>query len=170
MSDEGEGKGVDARSVETRSVETSGAEGRKARAAALWSLYGMDVANRLNPAWIDDFYPIAHDLDPEVSALWHDVEARLLGVLSDLEHLDEEIQKVSPRWRVERMANIDRNILRLGAWEIFKRDTPAIVVINACVELAKDYGEQNTPGFVNGLLDQICKDHDIPVTSEPSSS
>jgi N utilization substance protein B len=152
------------------SVQGKGAEGKKAREAALWSLYGMDVAERLVAEAIDDFYPIAHDLDPEVSELWHDVEARLIGVLDILPRLDEELQKVSPRWRIERMAHIDRNILRLGAWELFSAQTPPIVVINACVELAKDYGEQNTPGFVNGLLDQICKDHDISVVSEPSSS
>jgi N utilization substance protein B len=142
----------------------------KAREVALWSLYGMDVAERLAPESIDDFYPIAHDLAPEISELWHDIESRLVGVIEDMARLDEEIQKVSPRWRVERMAHIDRNILRLGVWELFNRDTPPIVVINACVELAKDYGEQTTPGFVNGLLDQICKDHDITVTSEPPSS
>lgn len=136
---------------------------RKAREIALWALYGMDVADALVPKAIDEFYPIAEDLDSGASALWHLVEARVEGVVEHRPRLDEEVQKVSPRWRLERMAAIDRNLLRMGAWELFYTDTPPIVVINACVELAKEYGEQNTPGFINGLLDQICKDHGIEV-------
>ncbi len=139
---------------------------KKAREAALWALYGMDVADQLAPKTADQFYPIASDLDADLTEVWHDVEARVDGVVEELARIDEEIQKVSPRWRLERMAVIDRNILRLGAWELFHRQTPPIVVINACVELAKNYGEQTTPGFVNGLLDQICKDHGIQVSPE----
>lgn len=139
---------------------------KKAREAALWALYGMDVAGQLAPEKAAQFYPIASDLDAELTDVWHEVEARVEGVVDELPRIDEEIQKVSPRWRLERMAVIDRNILRLGAWELFNRQTLPIVVINACVELAKDYGEQTTPGFVNGLLDQICKDHGIQVSPE----
>jgi transcription antitermination protein NusB len=140
-------------------------EQEKAREVALWVLYGMDVADRLVPGAIEDFYAIAQDLDPQVEDLWSDVSERVEGVVGQRPHLDEQIQQVSPRWRLERMAVVDRNILRLGAWELFAGQTPPIVVINACVELAKGYGEQNTPGFVNGLLDQICKDHGIEISS-----
>lgn len=136
----------------------------KAREVALWILYGMDVSEQLGASALDAYYPIAHDLAPNSAEIWAEIEARVEGVVGELERIDEEIQKVSPRWRVQRMAVIDRNILRVGTWELFHADTPAIVVINACVELAKDYGEQNTPAFVNGLLDQICKDHGIQVT------
>ncbi|QDG53770.1 transcription antitermination factor NusB [Persicimonas caeni] len=139
---------------------------KKAREAALWALYGMDVTGQLVPKAAEGFYPISSDLDDELTEVWHDVEARVHGVVEELPRIDDEVQRVSPRWRLERMAVIDRNILRLGAWELFNRQTPAIVVINACVELAKEYGEQNTPGFVNGLLDQICKDHGIQISSE----
>lgn len=139
---------------------------KKAREAALWALYGMDVAGQLVPDAAEGFYPIASDLDDDLTEVWHEVEARVHGVVADMPRIDDEIQKVSPRWRLDRMAVIDRNILRLGAWELFERQTPAIVVINACVELAKVYGEQNTPGFVNGLLDQICKDHGIQISGK----
>ena len=139
---------------------------KKAREAALWALYGLDVAEQLAPEAAERFYPIASDLDPELTEVWHEVEARVDGVVAELVKIDEEIQKVSPRWRLERMAVIDRNILREGVWELFNLQTPPIVVINACVELAKDYGEQTTPAFVNGLLDQICKDHGIQISPE----
>lgn len=139
---------------------------KKAREAALWALYGLDVVDQLVPEAAEQFYPIASDLDPELTEVWQQVEARVDGVIDERPRIDEEIQKVSPRWRVERMAVIDRNILRVGVWELFNLDTPPIVVINACVELAKDYGEESTPAFVNGLLDQICKDHGIQVSPE----
>ena len=71
---------------------------------------------------------------------------------------------MSPHWKLERMASIDRNILRLGAWEILTNHRSPIVVINACVELGKLYGEKDTPGFINGLLDQLCKNHKIKVS------
>ena len=62
------------------------------------------------------------------------------------------------------MATIDRNILRLGAWELLSGDQPPRAVINACIELGKDYGEQGTPAFINGLLDELCRRHEIPIT------
>lgn len=139
------------------------AKQKKVREVSLWVLYGMDVADELDGEAIEDFYPIAHDLEPGAHEMWHQVEECVGGVVERRPQIDEWIQEVSPRWRVDRMAVIDRNLLRLGVWELFSRETPPIVVINACVELAKEYGEQSTPAFVNGLLDQICTDHDIEV-------
>ncbi|MFP4599000.1 MAG: transcription antitermination factor NusB [Persicimonas sp.] len=139
---------------------------QRAREIALWVLYGMDAVDQLVPEAIEGFYHIAHDLEPDVPDVWQEVEERVRGVIDQRPALDDEIQQVSPRWRVERMAVIDRNILRLGVWEILSEKTPPLVVINACVELAKDYGEQNTPGFVNGLLDQICKDRGIEIAAK----
>ncbi|MFW5968231.1 MAG: transcription antitermination factor NusB [Persicimonas sp.] len=139
------------------------AKQKKVREVSLWVLYGMDVADHLVDEAIEGFYPIAHDLEPDAHEMWHQVEERVGDVVERRPQIDEWIQEVSPRWRVGRMAVIDRNLLRLGVWELFTLDTPPIVVINACVELAKEYGEQSTPAFVNGLLDQICTDHDIEV-------
>lgn len=138
----------------------------KAREVALWLLYGMDVAEQLVPGALDDFYPIAHDLEPQLNEMWQEVASRVEGVVEDLPRIDDEIQQVSPRWRIERMAVVDRNILRIGVWELFSLQTPPVIVINACVELAKTYGEQNTPAFVNGLLDQICTDHDLDMSGQ----
>jgi len=142
---------------------------RKAREAALWALYGMDLAKAFWGGRLDDFFPIATDRDASLREVRADVEARVSGVVAKRAELDDEIRRLSPRWRIERMAVIDRNVLRLGIWELLERKTSPIIVINACVELAKDYGEQNTPAFINGLLDQLCKDHGIEIAQQPSS-
>jgi N utilization substance protein B len=139
---------------------------RKAREAALWALYGMDIAGAFWAGGLDEFFPIAQDRDAELRELRADVEARVSGVVTQRPEIDEEISRISPRWRLERMAVVDRNLLRLGIWEILYGETAPLIVINACVELAKDYGEQNTPGFINGLLDQLCKDHGIEISPE----
>ncbi len=153
-------------SAQTQSASPTSQLLRRAREVALWVLYGLDVVDRLVPGALDDFYPIAEDLDAEVAELWPEVETRVDGVVDKRPQLDEEIQRVSTRWRLERMAAIDRNLLRLGAWELFHGEVAPIVVINACVELAKEYGEQGSPGFINGLLDQLCKDHGIEVSAQ----
>lgn len=78
------------------------------------------------------------------------------GVIADLEEIDELLTRTSQRWRVERMAIVDRNALRLGAYEILHcPDVPREVAINEAVELAKTYGDVGSAAFVNGLLNSI---------------
>ncbi len=81
---------------------------------------------------------------------------RVLGVLARREELDRLIAGHSRRWRLERMAAVDRNILRLGTYELrFCPDVPAKVAIDQAVELAKLFGTDDSPAFVNGVLDGI---------------
>lgn len=78
------------------------------------------------------------------------------GVASHQEELDALIARYSEHWRLERMAAVDRNLLRLAAYElIYQPGIPAKVVINEAVELAKRYGADESGAFVNGLLDRI---------------
>ena len=72
--------------------------------------------------------------------------------------LDELIAARASNWRVSRMAAVDRNILRLGAYELAYTDTPAAVVLNEAVELARRYGSDTSPAFVNGILDALAQD------------
>jgi len=70
--------------------------------------------------------------------------------------LDEAITRASTNWRFERIAAVDRNILRIGAYELMKEpETPASVIIDEAVEMAKRFGEADSPSFVNGVLDAI---------------
>ena len=79
------------------------------------------------------------------------------GVASHLEELDALIVRYSEHWRLERMTVVDRNLLRLAAFELlFKKGrVPPKVVINEAVELAKRFGSEDSSAFVNGILDQI---------------
>ena len=69
--------------------------------------------------------------------------------------LDDRIQSVAENWTLKRMAPIDRNLLRLGAYELFHTTTPHQVIIDEAVELAKRFGGTRSPQFVNGILDRL---------------
>ncbi len=79
------------------------------------------------------------------------------GVCVELERIDETIQRFAQNWRVERMATVDRNVLRLAVWELIGNSAPPEVVIDQAVELARRFGGEGSPGFVNGVLDAIAR-------------
>ncbi len=80
------------------------------------------------------------------------------GVWERRQEIDALIGKAAEHWRVERMALVDRNILRLGAYEIrYGRDIPFAVAINEAVDLGKRFGAEESGAFVNGILDRICE-------------
>jgi len=80
------------------------------------------------------------------------------GVIDNLEHIDSLIKKHVKNWQIERMAVIDRNILRMACFELlFLEDIPPKVTINEAIELAKLFGDIDSPRFVNGVLDKIYK-------------
>ncbi len=81
------------------------------------------------------------------------------GTVDAVEEIDRLIRRHAEHWRLERMAAVDRNILRLGIYEIcHHRETPPVVVINEALELARKYSEEVSVQFVNGLLDHIRKE------------
>jgi N utilization substance protein B len=86
-------------------------------------------------------------------------DAALRGVAAELERVDDAIRKASTNWRIERMARVDRNVLRLGAWELMQRsEVPRAVILDEAVELAKRFGSEESGAFVNGVLDRIATD------------
>jgi N utilization substance protein B len=81
------------------------------------------------------------------------------GTVSNLAGVDAALQRTAQHWRLERMAKVDRNILRLAAYELlFARDVPARAVLNEAIELAKKYGTEESGAFVNGILDRVAQD------------
>jgi len=82
-------------------------------------------------------------------------EALIAGVRRNRAEVDEMLAKHASNWSLTRMAATDRNILRLGAYEILYAETPGRVAINEAVELAKRYGGKQSPPFVNGILDRV---------------
>ena len=82
----------------------------------------------------------------------------LRGTLANLEKLDEELSLQTAHWRLERLAAVDRNILRLALFELAHvPDTPPAVVIDEAIEIAKKYGAEESGRFVNGVLDGFVK-------------
>ena len=79
----------------------------------------------------------------------------VLGVKRNQEELDAVLAEKAEHWSIHRMPATDRNLLRLGAYEIRYSDTPDRVAINEAVELAKRYGTANSPQFINGILDKL---------------
>ena len=107
------------------------------------------------------------DLDSAIALFWRefggDPETRpyadesVRGVLEERDGLDETIRIASDNWRLERMTRVDRNVLRLGTWELKHRvDVPRAVVLDEAIELAKRYGSEESGAFVNGVLNQIA--------------
>lgn len=80
------------------------------------------------------------------------------GVRAHCEELDAVLDSKATNWSVKRMAFVDRNILRLAAYELLYEDTPGQVVINEAVDLAKQFGDKQTPAFVNGILDRVLRE------------
>ncbi len=93
-------------------------------------------------------------------------DAAVRGVEEKLTEVDASIAKASTHWRIERMARVDRNVLRLGTWELSNRtDVPRAVILDEAVELAKAFGTEESSAFVNGVLNRIAENvgrHDAP--------
>lgn len=94
-----------------------------------------------------------------------DFSAGLLrGTLEHRQAIDRRLGELSLRWSLSRMPVTDRNILRLAAYEMMHGGTPGRVAVNEAIELAKRYGDRNSPRFVNGILDRLYRE--LP-SSEP---
>ncbi len=78
-------------------------------------------------------------------------------VLNKTKTIDEYIKKAAPQWPVEKLNKIDLAILRLATYEMLESDTPEKVIIDEAVELAKEYGGESSPSFINGVMGNILK-------------
>jgi N utilization substance protein B len=95
------------------------------------------------------------DADPE-GRLY--AEEAVRGVAATRDELDQHIAKASTHWRIERMSRVDRNVLRLGTWELAHRpDVPRAVSLDEAVELAKAFGTDDSGAFVNGVLSKVAE-------------
>lgn len=127
---------------------------RKARELALQALFQFDVQGEQFDDELDGFLRDSSD-QPDVREF-----ARRLarGAWTSRAEVDAILNKLTVRWSVERMASTDRNILRMGIYQLLHcRDIPARVVINEAIELGKRYSTADSPQFINGLLDAAHK-------------
>jgi N utilization substance protein B len=104
---------------------------------------------------VELFWRTYEDADPEGKAY---ADTIVHGVADNLDGIDKKIAAASQNWRLERMSRVDRNLLRLGTWELmFRSDVPRAVILDEAVELAKSFGTDESSGFVNGVLDRIAE-------------
>jgi N utilization substance protein B len=125
---------------------------RKARSVALQALYEIDAVGH------DPEITLNHLLEEAAITGENALFAQELvrGVVRYKEKLDAHIRRFAPAWPVEQIAIIDRNILRLAIFEVLlDNKVPVKVAINEAVELAKDFGSDNSPRFVNGVLGAV---------------
>jgi transcription antitermination protein NusB len=126
-----------------------------AREAALQMLFAIEATGSDAEQAIFDFW---RELPGDAEGREY-ADQLVRGVRQDLERIDERIRSASQNWRLERMARIDRNALRLGAYELQTRtDVPRAVILDEAVELAKRFGSDESSKFVNGVLDRIADD------------
>jgi len=127
----------------------------RARSFALQVLYEVDMANH-PPAEVFRSRQEETPLPDELSEFARKI---IFGVLPLTTSLDQLIAKYAPEWPLDQIAAIDRNILRMALWELaVSQETPVKVAINEAVELAKLYGSDSAPRFVNGVLGSLA-DH-----------
>jgi N utilization substance protein B len=91
------------------------------------------------------------------------------GVIAHEEQIDTRLAAAAENWRLPRMAAVDRNVLRLGAFELLHTtETPPAVAFDEAIQLARRYGSADSPAFVNGVLDRLRRDVTAPPASEDS--
>lgn len=125
---------------------------RRAREYALQMLFQLDLAGGLPEEAFPQFWA-SQEADPEVRSF---AERLVRGVAGARGALDEVIGGSTEHWRLDRMATVDRNVLRLAVWEMLSEpDTPPAVVIDEAIEIGKRFGSERSGAFVNGVLDGI---------------
>ena len=134
---------------------------RRAREAALQVLFQLDVgrlslqdalASVAAPDWLSDDWALVVTLSE--------------GTQTHLAEIDVLIARVAEHWTIERMAAVDRNILRMALFELQHTTTPVRVIINEAVELAKQYSTEESGRFVNGLLGQVVRSGMVPLVGQ----
>ena len=126
----------------------------KSRECALQVLYAIDI-RKDNRQEILEQYWLENKVDPDVKIFALNL---IEGTTAKISQIDELITKYTDNWRIERMAVIDRNVIRMATYELlFDAEIPPKVAINEAVELAKKFGDEESGRFVNGVLDKINK-------------
>jgi N utilization substance protein B len=119
-------------------------------------LFQLEASNVSSTQVIELFWRTFEDADPE-GRPYADTIVR--GVADNVDAIDKRVTAASQNWRLERMSRVDRNLLRLGTWELmFRTEVPRAVILDEAVELAKSFGTDESSGFVNGVLDRIASD------------
>ena len=128
---------------------------REARELALQLLYALE----LNPIDIQEGLRLSRENSRAAEGVRLFAEELVAGVMANRGELDKKIVEKSKNWAISRMAKVDLNILRLALFELmFREDIPRNVTINEAIEVAKKFGSEESPAFINGMLDEMDVD------------
>lgn len=129
---------------------------RKAREYALQLLFRVDFTDKkIDRQDLEEFWADKNEGE-DVKRF---AEELVFGTLSKIDEIDKAIERFTENWALERMAVVDRNILRFATYEIFYRDDiPSAVTINEALEIAKKYSSSESAPFLNGILDRLAKE------------
>ena len=130
---------------------------RSSRQVALQALYAVDVGPRADLSQaMESLARVAENFEIAGGARAF-ADDLVAGVVAEREAIDERLETAARNWRVERMAVVDRNVLRIAVWELGFSPTPAEVAIDEAVELARRFGDDGSPRFVNGVLGALIE-------------
>jgi N utilization substance protein B len=153
---------------------------RRAREMAIQMLYQSDLGRMSLQSVFDSFRPNEYSQERasrkkvrqnpnlermELEQAFAYAQTLVRGTQEHLEEIDDIIRRQAEHWRLERMPAVDRNILRLAVFEfLYETDVPQLVVLDEAIELAKEFGTEQSGRFVNGVLDGILKTQSLPGT------
>ncbi|HVT05768.1 MAG TPA: transcription antitermination factor NusB [Thermoanaerobaculia bacterium] len=131
---------------------------RKARELTLQMLFQRDISQNDAASIVSTFEELQR-----VRPAIRDFAIKVFeGTLSRMDVIDDMITAQADNWRLERMAVVDRNIIRMSVYEfMYEDDTPKLVIIDEAIEIAKRFGTQKSPQFINGILDGILKRYNL---------
>lgn len=129
---------------------------RLARECALQMLYQLEMTGQNFESVCSDFWKGQEAVDLQTKTF---AEKLVEGVLSQKESIDKLIRQYATHWKLGRMPVVDRNLLRLAAFELKEcPDIPLKVVLNEAIEIAKRFGSEESSTFINGVLDKVAKE------------
>jgi N utilization substance protein B len=140
---------------------------RNAREYALQFIYGIDMVNLdprayKRPDFAEELFEVWKSANEEGAEIKAFTEDLIKGTIANVEEIDRLIQKAAQKWKLVRIAAIDRNIMRIGVYElVYRADIPDAVSINEALEIAKKFSTAESASFINGILDKISKDKKV---------
>ncbi|HXE54099.1 MAG TPA: transcription antitermination factor NusB [Tepidisphaeraceae bacterium] len=128
---------------------------RKTRELAMQSLFLWDTNGERD---VDLARPIVEEGTDDAEIRQSALEMAA-GAWDQREIIDQRVERVAPQWPPRRQPAVDRNLIRLAVWELTNTDTPPKVVLDEAIELAKKFSTEQSPAFINGVLDAVLKEH-----------
>lgn len=128
---------------------------RKARECALQMLFQLDISTEKPSAAMLKRFWSGHELEDDLKVFAEEI---VKGVYKHREKINRKIRESAKNWSLDRMAAVDRNVIRIAAYEmLFRMDIPTSVAINEAIEIAKRFGTDESGAFVNGILDSMAR-------------